>query len=291
MLRCVSLPTFIQPANMSLYQLCGLSSRWLECFRLVLNGTLCIFSLPDTSLHFVRENCSFVFLERTRVYTTRLCSPPQRSYLGESEREREPCTLPPPSTCPSSITPLLRCGKNGLHKLASARAGGDPFAARYGRVTSRGKCLMFFLLSFFLLGIYFSFFRYVCLLSNAATCTVRLFLLPTRPAQVRKCNHRPTRAGRAEGLCVVGMAIGQLTTLDCHDAIFRTWALLRNTLLSRAAARYHPRSNIHSEGVGGGPPSPAHLPLELPPGDPRRERSIGPISRCLLSKFSRPSAT
>lgn len=150
---------------------------------------------------------------------------------------------------------------------------------------------MFFLLSFFLFGIYFSFFRYVCLLSNAATCTVRLFLLPTRPAQVRKCNHRPTRAGRAEGLCVVGMAIGQLTTLDCHDAIFRTWALLRNTFLSRAAARYHPRSNIHSEGVGGGPPSPAHLPLELPPGDPRRERSIGPISRCLLSKFSRPSAT
>lgn len=127
---------------------------------------------------------------------------------------------------------------------------------------------MFFLLSFFLFGIYFSFFRYVCLLSNAATCTVRLFLLPTRPAQVRKCNHRLTRAGRAEGLCVVGMAIGQLTTLDCHDAIFRTWALLRNTFLSRAAARYHPRSNIHSEGVGGGPPSPAHLPLELPPGDP-----------------------
>lgn len=127
LLRCVSLPTFIQPANMSLYQLCGLSSRWLECFRLVLNGTLCIFSLPDTSLHFVRENCSFVFLERTRVYTTRLCSPPQRSYLGESEREREPCTPPPPPPAPPPSRPFYAAVKMACTNWRRPARGGGPF--------------------------------------------------------------------------------------------------------------------------------------------------------------------
>lgn len=152
---------------------------------------------------------------------------------------------------------------------------------------------MFNVLSVKFLSTWHLFFFFSLCLSTFKCCDLHsAFISPSHQTGASEEMQSPADKGReSRGLCVVGMAIGQLTTLDCHDAIFRTWALLRNTFLSRAAARYHPRSNIHSEGVGGGPPSPAHLPLELPPGDPRRERSIGPISRCLLSKFPRPSAT